>query len=151
MSAYAVLDTAKFIRHDLRWRSCKTPRLGPRLLSVCLDPENKTHSDLRLLCASGLDVPVKHFLDDVGEQAGGDDDDDGEPGRATGQQLDKDKIHVLRVEEWPVEKGKKLYFVPHVASNLANLSMGNMALFKQTTTAVNKVMLILPQQLIRSL
>lgn len=98
MSAYAVLNTAKIIAHDLRWRSCKTPRL---------DPESKTHSDLRLLCASGLDVPVKHFLDDVGEQAGDDDDDDGEPGRATGQQLDKDKIHVLRVEEWPVEKGEK--------------------------------------------
>lgn len=53
-----------------------------------------------------MEVSVEHFLDDIGEQAGDDDDDDGEPGRATGQQLDKHKIHVLRVEEWPVGKGK---------------------------------------------
>lgn len=51
-------------------------------------------------------MPVQHFLDDIRKQAGDDDDEDGEPGRATGQQLNKDKIHVLRVEKWPIKKEK---------------------------------------------
>lgn len=56
---------------------------------------------LRLLGAGGLEVPVEHLLDDVREKAGDDDDDDCEPGRAAGQQLDEDKVHVLGVEERP--------------------------------------------------
>lgn len=46
-------------------------------------------------------MPVKDFLDDIREQAGDDDDEDGKPGRATGQQLNKDEVHVLRVKKWP--------------------------------------------------
>lgn len=46
-------------------------------------------------------MPIDHLLDDVGEKAGDEDDDDGEPGRAAGEQLDKDKVHVLGVEERP--------------------------------------------------
>lgn len=51
-------------------------------------------------------MPVKDFLDDIREQAGDDDDEDGKPGRATGQQLNKDEVHVLRVKKWPNGGGK---------------------------------------------
>ena len=64
-------------------------------------PSPGGQSYLGLLGASGLQVAVEHLLDDVGEQAGDDDDDDGEPGRAAGEQLDEDKVHVLGVEEGP--------------------------------------------------
>lgn len=46
-------------------------------------------------------MPVEHLLDDVREKAGDDDDDDCEPDRAAGQQLDEDKVHVLGVKERP--------------------------------------------------
>ena len=71
------------------WVSNKPPTPPPPL------------SYLRLLGAGGLEVPVAHLLDDVREKSGHDDDDDGEPGRAAGQQLDEDKVHVLGVEERP--------------------------------------------------
>lgn len=56
---------------------------------------------LALLGASGVQVPVEHLLQHVGEQTGDDDDDHGEPDGAAGQQLDEDKIHVLRLDEGP--------------------------------------------------
>lgn len=46
-------------------------------------------------------MSVKDLLDHIGKQAGDDDDDDGEPGRAAGQQLNEHKVHVLGVKEGP--------------------------------------------------
>lgn len=50
-------------------------------------------------------MPIENLLEDIGEQAARHDDDDGEPGRATRQQLDKNEVHVLRVEERPMGRG----------------------------------------------
>lgn len=72
----------------------RNPPLPPPLLCPWV-------SYLRLLGAGGLEVPVEHLLDDVREKAGDDDDDDCEPDRAAGQQLDEDKVHVLGVKERP--------------------------------------------------
>lgn len=46
-------------------------------------------------------MSVEDLLDHIGEEAGYDDENDGEPGRAAGQQLHEDEIHVLCVEERP--------------------------------------------------
>lgn len=56
---------------------------------------------LTLLGPGGLQVPVEDLLQHVGGEARDDDDDDGEPGRAAGQQLHEDEVHVLGVEEGP--------------------------------------------------
>lgn len=56
---------------------------------------------LTLLGAGGPQVPVEDLLHHVGEEAGDHDDDDGEPGRAAGQQLHEHEVHVLGVEEGP--------------------------------------------------
>lgn len=62
---------------------------------------------LGFLRAGWLQVAEQDLLQHVGDQAAHDDDDDGEPGRAAGQQLHKDEVHVLRVQEGPVgERGK---------------------------------------------
>lgn len=52
-------------------------------------------------------MSVEDLLDHIGEEAGYDDENDGEPGRAAGQQLHEDEIHVLCVEERPEGKKKK--------------------------------------------
>lgn len=46
-------------------------------------------------------MSVEDLLHHFRKQAGEDDDDDGKPGRAAGQQLDEDKVHVLGVQERP--------------------------------------------------
>ncbi len=61
----------------------------------------KSDAHLRFLRAGRLQVPVEDFLDDIWKQAGDDDDEDGKPGRAAGQQLNKDEVHVLRVKKRP--------------------------------------------------
>lgn len=62
------------------------------------------HCYLTLLCAGGLQMSVENFFHDIRKEAGNDNNNDGEPGGTTGQELDKDKVHVLGVEEGPVEK-----------------------------------------------
>ncbi len=61
----------------------------------------KSDAHLRFLRTGRLQVPVEDFLDDIWKQAGDDDDEDGKPGRAAGQQLNKDEVHVLRVKKRP--------------------------------------------------
>lgn len=46
-------------------------------------------------------MSVEDLLNHIRKEASYDNDDDGKPGRATGQQLHKDEVHVLGVEEWP--------------------------------------------------
>lgn len=46
-------------------------------------------------------MSVEDLLHHIRKQAGDDNDDDGKPGRAAGQQLHEDKVHVLCVEEGP--------------------------------------------------
>lgn len=46
-------------------------------------------------------MSVQDLLHHVRKQAGDDNDDDGKPRRTAGQQLHKDEIHVLGVEEGP--------------------------------------------------
>lgn len=46
-------------------------------------------------------MSVEDLLHHIRKEAGDDDDYDGEPGRTAGQQLDKDEVHVLGVQEWP--------------------------------------------------
>lgn len=58
-------------------------------------------------------MSVKDLLHHIRKEASYDDDDDGEPGRTAGQQLHKDEVHVLRVQERPegrrVETGRWLF------------------------------------------
>lgn len=55
-------------------------------------------------------MSVEDLLDHIRKQTRYHDDDDGEPGRAAGQQLHEHKVHVLGVEEGPVgRRGHKGY------------------------------------------
>lgn len=58
-------------------------------------------SYLTFLGAGWLQVSVEDLLDHVRKQAHYYNDDDGEPGRAAGQQLHEHKVHVLGVKEGP--------------------------------------------------
>lgn len=53
-------------------------------------------------------MSVHDLLNDVRKEAGDDDDNDGEPGRTAGKQLDKDKVHVLGVQEGPARSGNNM-------------------------------------------
>lgn len=51
-------------------------------------------------------MSVEDLLYHVRKEAGYDDDNDGEPRRAAGQQLHEHKVHVLGVEERPGGRGR---------------------------------------------
>lgn len=55
----------------------------------------------------GADGPAEDLLDDVRQQADGDEQDDAEPSRTTGQHLHEDVVHPLVVEEGPGKKEEK--------------------------------------------
>lgn len=46
-------------------------------------------------------MSVKDLLHHIRKEASYDDDDNGKPCRTAGQQLHKDEVHVLGVQEWP--------------------------------------------------
>lgn len=49
-------------------------------------------------------MSVEDLLHHIRKEASYDNDDNGKPSRTAGQQLHKDKVHVLGVEEWPEGK-----------------------------------------------
>lgn len=52
----------------------------------------------------GADGPAQDLLDDIRQQADGDEQDDAEPSRTAGQHLHEDVVHPLVVEEGPEEE-----------------------------------------------
>lgn len=52
----------------------------------------------------GADGPAEDLLDDIRQQADGDEQDDAEPGWTAGQHLHEDVVHPLVVEEGPEKK-----------------------------------------------
>lgn len=60
-------------------------------------------------------MSVEDLLHHIRKEASYDNDDNGKPGRTTRQQLHKDKVHVLGVEEWP---GGKETMVTHCSKRV---------------------------------
>lgn len=83
-------------RHWMDHLSCclPGPPTGPQL---CPPPQGYLHS----LGGTGPQLPAQHLLEDVRQQADGDQQDDGQPGRAAGQHLYEYVVHPLITEEGP--------------------------------------------------
>lgn len=93
--------------------------LEPLKTSANKQPRGCEFGSRRLLLAAhlctfsscGTHGPAEDLLDDIGQQADGDEQDDAEPGRAARQHLHEDVVHPLVVEEGPeaagVERRKK--------------------------------------------
>lgn len=53
------------------------------------------------LCGAGPQLPAQDFLENIRKEADGDEQDNGQPGRAIGQHLYEHIVHPLIIEEWP--------------------------------------------------
>lgn len=67
----------------------------------CAMPLLEASGYLDSLCGAGPQLPAQDFFENVRKEADGDEQDDGQPGRAIGQHLYEHIVHSLIIEEWP--------------------------------------------------
>lgn len=90
------------------------------------------------LGGAGPQLPAQHFLEDIRQEADGDEQDDGQPGGATGQHLYEYIVHPLITEERPAasrerRKTQRQVRSQHPLSGRLSLSLWSPSVARQLT------------------